>query len=106
MSEYPSLPEQAKNLAQFGWDMLQHVYKNQNATLFVSDEVYNERTKICSECDHFDPEQNRCKECGCFIPAKAKMILDGCPLSKWTEDKDSWDKQFESIIQEIEKKEE
>lgn len=102
MSEYPSLPEQTKNLAQFGWDMLQHVYKNQNKTLFVSDEIYNERTKICSECDRFDPEQNRCKECGCFIPAKAKMILDSCPLEKWKADQESWNQEFSNIINEIE----
>ena len=26
--------------------------------------------------DKYDELENRCKECGCFVPAKAKIILD------------------------------
>ena len=25
-------------------------------------------------------------ECGCFIPAKAKIAVEACPLGKWEED--------------------
>lgn len=102
MSEYPSLPDQGKNLAKFGWDMLQHVFKNQDKTLFVSEEVYQERTEICKSCDRFDAQQSRCMECGCFIPAKAKMILDSCPMDKWKADELSWNEKFNNIVKDIE----
>ena len=69
----------------------------------VSDEVYNERVSICNACDKFDKNEVRCTECGCFIPAKAKVILDSCPLDKWGTDIESWEKKFEGISEKLDK---
>ena len=44
--QYPSLGEQAKNLAKFSWDLLNYITVNQEKVLFVSDEVYKERIGI------------------------------------------------------------
>jgi len=95
--QYPSLVQQGKNLANFTWDLLNYITKNQEKVLFVSDEIYKERTTICKSCNKFDDLENRCMECGCYIPAKAKLILDSCPLEKWGVDSSTWEERFSNI---------
>jgi len=101
--EYPSLGEKAKNLANFSWELVQYITQNRDAVLFVSDEVYKERVEICKTCDKFAEFENMCTECGCYIPAKAKIILDSCPLAKWSADKDAWESKFNKIAEDIDK---
>ncbi len=97
--QYPSLGQQAKNLAQFSWDLIKYLQQGQNHNaLFVSDEVYKERIMTCHSCDKYDELENRCKECGCFIPPKAKIILDSCPLGKWKEENGKWEETFNEIM--------
>jgi len=95
--EYPSLAQQGKNLAEFTWELLNYITKNEDKVLFVSDEVYKERTLICKSCDMYDELENRCRECGCYVPAKAKIILDSCPLNKWGVDSSNWKERFSDI---------
>ena len=99
--EYPSLGEKAKNLANFSWELVQYITQNRDAVLFVSDDVYKERTEICRSCEKYNEFENMCNECGCYIPAKAKIILDSCPLSKWSADKDAWETKFNKIAEDI-----
>jgi len=53
----------------------------------VSKEQYEERLKICDECDHRNPENNRCKVCGCKTRSKifdkAMLPKEKCPLGRW-----------------------
>lgn len=100
--DYPSLLQQGKNLAKFSWDLISHIQKNQDKFLFVSEETYKERMMTCRGCDKYDEFENRCKECGCFLPAKAKVILDSCPLGKWSADNSSWAEKFNDIMWEME----
>jgi len=104
--KYPSFGEQAKNLANFSWELVKYIHQNHNTTMFVSDEVYKERVNICKSCERFDDLENRCMECGCYVPAKAKMILDSCPLSKWDADEKAWQEKFEKIAEDLDKTEE
>lgn len=104
--QYPSLGQQAKNLAQFSWDLMKYLHNNQGAPLMVSDEIYKERTAICKSCDKFDDLQNKCMECGCFIPAKAKLVLDSCPLNKWNDLGDQWENIFNGIMDKVEEEKE
>jgi hypothetical protein len=104
--DYPSLVDQGKNLAKFSWDLINYIQKNQHKVLFVSDEVYEERINICKGCEKYNDLESRCKECGCFIPAKAKIIIDSCPLNKWKEDKESWEQKFEDITKNLDKPQE
>ena len=52
----------------------------------TSDEVKEEairRVDICGGCSW-----NRisfCRQCGCWIPAKARSMKEGCPINKWNE---------------------
>lgn len=81
MSEYPSLSEQAKNLTQFASNVAKDVINS--GSLFVSKEVQQERLSICHECEYYDPSQERCKHCGCFLEHKTKFSSGSCPINKW-----------------------
>lgn len=101
--KYPSLFQQGKNLAGFAWELINYIESNQDKVLFVSDEVYKKRVLTCRGCDKYDELNNRCMECGCYVPAKAKIILDSCPLNKWGADNSDWEEKFNSIIEDLAK---
>lgn len=86
---YPSLPEQGKNLAKFTWDVIKKAMTD-GESLLVSDSTFQKRVEICKGCDRYDESQNRCIECGCMLEGKARFALDGCPLGKWSQDSDAW----------------
>lgn len=101
--KYPSLTEQGKNLARFSWDLIKHLQKGENLTsLFVSEEVYNERIKTCNSCEKYNDNDKRCTECGCYVHAKAKIVLDACPLNKWKVDDSNWETTFNEIVSKME----
>jgi len=99
----PNLIEKGKNLAKFSWDLINYIQNNHEKALFVSDEVYKERVSICKSCDKYIELDNECSECGCYIPMKAKVILDSCPLEKWVANNDGWDDKFGDIIKDMNK---
>ena len=41
------------------------------------------RMDVCHQCEWFDPQQQRCKKCGCYLVAKASVIGAKCPLGLW-----------------------
>jgi hypothetical protein len=41
-----------------------------------------ERMKICVECPAFKSNQ-KCGECGCYMPAKTRNENSKCPIDKW-----------------------
>ena len=44
--------------------------------------VVAKRIGICKSC----PELTRiktCSQCGCFMPAKVRLMRSSCPLGKW-----------------------
>ena len=47
------------------------------------EEVATKRMLICNECPSKDKTFNKCKECGCFLPAKTRVLDESCPLDKW-----------------------
>lgn len=100
-SKYPSLFEQGKNLAKFSLDLIKHIHSDPDKFITVSDEVYKERISICKTCDKYDELENRCTDCGCYLPAKARVILDSCPLDKWGSDENSWENKFDEIVKDM-----
>lgn len=103
-NEYPSLPEQGKNLAKFTFEILKRAVANGGASLFVSEEVQRERLSICKKCPKYDDLQHRCKECGCNLGGKVKFALDSCPLGKWKESDQDWvSEEYENIIKNLDK---
>jgi hypothetical protein len=88
MTDYPSLPEQGKNLAKFAFEVVKNAM--QSEALFVSDEVRESRLETCRSCEYYDASQIRCKHCGCFLEHKARFALDSCPIDKWVESDTDW----------------
>lgn len=41
------------------------------------------RIDICLECPRLLKLTKQCKECGCFIKAKARLESSVCPIGKW-----------------------
>lgn len=103
-NEYPSLPEQGKNLAKFTFEILKRAVANGGASLIVSDEVQRERLSVCKKCPKYDELQHRCKECGCPLGSKVKFALDSCPLKKWKESDSDWiNEEYENIFNNLNK---
>lgn len=53
---------------------------------FVSAEVKQQAMKriiTCHRCPELTPKINRCKQCGCLMPAKVFLEKARCPLDKW-----------------------
>ena len=97
MTEDPSLLQKGINLSKYTWQLMNYIQQNPQSSLTVSDKVYKERISICRSCDKFKEIENECKECGCYIPAKARIILDSCPIDKWGMDQSDWESRFASI---------
>jgi hypothetical protein len=74
--KYPSLAQQAKNLA----GTAKQIMKNPKV---ATEDLYEKRMKICRECAFFDHEQVRCRKCGCKLKGKARFEGAKCPISKW-----------------------
>jgi len=53
------------------------------ANILVDKVTYYDRLQICMTCDSFQKFLNRCRECGCVMPFKAKFVKSNCPLDKW-----------------------
>lgn len=73
----------------------------------VSEEVKLQRLGVCNNCEDFNIKLKTCKQCGCYMPAKAMFATSSCPNKKWIENSpgkdliniidemilESWDKQ-------------
>lgn len=100
--EYPSLGEQGKNLAKFTFEVLKEAFQNRNETLFVNEEIQRKRLDICRGCSYFDPDQGRCRHCGCFLAYKVRFSLESCPIEKWSISEEDWlEKKFEEVKEKI-----
>ena len=47
----------------------------------VSNQLYEERLRICKQCDYLNA--GMCKACGCYVEMRAAMKRRICPYSKW-----------------------
>jgi tetratricopeptide (TPR) repeat protein len=47
----------------------------------VPDSTYQQRIQTCAACEHHTGL--RCRICGCFTGAKARMAHENCPIGKW-----------------------
>ena len=49
--------------------------------LRVEDAVYEQRLKICIECEAL--QNGTCMECGCFVEMRAARRDMNCPVFRW-----------------------
>jgi hypothetical protein len=59
-------------------------FTTSNYNAFVSEEIKEYRLKMCKECDQISETLGKisCKQCGCFLEAKAKLVDQSCPHPK------------------------
>lgn len=50
-------------------------------------EIAKKRLNICQNCSEYIFQTTQCKQCGCFMLAKAMFAFSECPLNKWSIDK-------------------
>lgn len=84
--EFPSIPEQGKNLAKFTFEVVKNVVDlspTNDTKLIVSKEEQKERLDICKKCEYYNIRSNRCKSCGCYLNHKVKFGVSQCPIGKW-----------------------
>lgn len=79
LEKFPSLFQQARNLAKQAWTSGIDVAKGK--PLMASAEKAAERMAICESCEFF--KMGRCAKCGCFMTAKVHLESSGCPINKW-----------------------
>lgn len=41
------------------------------------------RLEVCKRCPAFDAKLQRCRDCGCFMPAKTQLPGAKCPQGRW-----------------------
>jgi hypothetical protein len=51
--------------------------------LTTKQEVARHRIQICGKCPELRPKVHQCKQCGCIMPLKVRMMGQRCPLGKW-----------------------
>lgn len=59
------------------WDIL-----NPN-TEYVEEAESTRRYDICKACPELIDLTKQCKQCGCLMPLKTKLLRAECPLKKW-----------------------
>ena len=47
------------------------------------EEVATARYDICLNCEELISLTKQCKQCGCFMAAKTRLLSAKCPLGKW-----------------------
>lgn len=59
------------------WDLFN---KNMERALPILQE---KRLEMCKTCPRYVRFTHQCKECGCMMDAKVKLLDATCPLNKW-----------------------
>ena len=50
---------------------------------YVDEATKLERETVCSGCEFFNSEKQRCSRCGCWTSSKTKLTSAKCPVGKW-----------------------
>jgi len=54
-----------------------------NKNNYIDEQIAKNRMQICDICPSLIPIIKQCKECGCIMPLKTKLLQAECPLKKW-----------------------
>ena len=81
MTDFPSLPEQTKNIAKLLTDTIRDAIENH--TIFTTEFEKKRRYDLCQACEFFHRDSKRCTKCGCFMEHKTGLTAAECPVNKW-----------------------
>lgn len=74
----PSLAQKAKNFTKA---VTKHVIKGFRN---VPEDVQKARYDTCKGCEHYNPEKDSCRLCGCKMSVKTGWAEQECPINLWT----------------------
>lgn len=80
ISNFPSLFQQARNLAKEMWITSKNAARGM--PVIVDAETAFNRFSMCQTCE-FLKQDFRCEKCGCFMKAKTQLASASCPIGKW-----------------------
>lgn len=60
---------------------LKNLIDNLDPDAKASEELYEERLRICTECEMF--LEAMCRSCGCYVELRAAVAKNCCPKKKW-----------------------
>lgn len=83
--EYPSIYQMGLNLMKSVVEFAKDGFK------MADEDEQKRRMEICAgnqekgipACEKYEPSQNRCQSCGCFLAFKTQISSGGCPIGKW-----------------------
>ena len=78
---FPTYTQMAKNLGNDIVKTVQNVVAGGGITSEESE--VNRRKSICNSCEFFNPSEERCTKCGCYVAVKVYVKVSNCPLGKW-----------------------
>ena len=55
--------------------------ENLDVDVKAPDELYEERLRVCRECDLL--LEGMCRSCGCYVELRAAVRKNACPRKKW-----------------------
>ena len=82
-----SLDAKALNFLRSATAVVQSLARGEQ--LFCTNEIRDERQKICQGCEMRNPMQNTCLSCGCNLAMKIPFAAMECPLQKWGMDQET-----------------
>lgn len=60
---------------------LRDYIENLDPDIKASEDMYEERLAVCSECDML--LQGMCRKCGCYVELRAAVAKNVCPGNQW-----------------------
>jgi hypothetical protein len=57
-----------------------HLFRRKN---YVPFEISEQRFAICKQCPELIKPTNQCRQCGCLMHLKTKLVQAECPLGLW-----------------------
>ena len=63
------------------FDKLHDYMERIDPELKAAQSLYDDRLKICTDCDLLS--SGLCRACGCFVELRAYLTRNTCPYSKW-----------------------
>lgn len=65
------------------WTRLDAIVRQAGAEANDQHDKARLRLEVCKRCPAFDARLHRCKDCGCFMPAKVQIAGANCPQKRW-----------------------
>tara|TARA_B100002019_G_scaffold156524_1_gene134785 strand:+ start:1753 stop:2190 length:438 start_codon:yes stop_codon:yes gene_type:complete len=92
------LDPNSKESADLIWKIFKRGNEFNSWLWMVDDDTFNKRMSICNECPAKNHRMNACNECGCDLGHKLSPSLEKCPIGKWGETRESFDKKVKHVL--------